>query len=86
MTNATTATAKRQPWMKFYPTDWQADGELGACSLTARGLWIELISLMHRSEKYGFLLISGRLPTPRALSLLTRCDLKTFNSAVKNWR
>lgn len=57
------------PWMKFYPQDWRADEKLRMCSLAARGLWIEIMSLMHRSEKYGFLLISGRVPSDAQLAM-----------------
>jgi hypothetical protein len=43
------------PWLKFYPTDWRGDPLLRRCSLPARGLWIELIGLMHGSAEYGHL-------------------------------
>lgn len=37
------------PWLKFYPTDWRSDPALKMCSLAARGLWIEMIALMHEA-------------------------------------
>ena len=43
------------PWFKFYPSDWRGDPLLRRCSLPARGLWIELIGLMHGSAEYGHL-------------------------------
>jgi hypothetical protein len=55
--------------MKFYPQDWRADEKLRLCSLAARGLWIEMLALMHRSERYGQLLISGRVPTDGQLAV-----------------
>lgn len=58
------------PWMKFYPQDWRADEKLRMCSLAARGLWIEMLALMHRSERYGHLLVSGRVPTDAQLAVL----------------
>lgn len=57
------------PWLKFYPQDWRADEKLRLCSLSARGLWIEMLALMHRSERYGQLLISGRVPTDAQLAV-----------------
>ena len=57
------------PWMKFYPQDWRADEKLRLCSLAARGLWIEMLAIMHRSERYGQLLISGRVPTDAQLAV-----------------
>lgn len=58
-----------QPWMKFYPQDWRADEKLRMCSLAARGLWIEMLAIMHRSERYGQLLIGGRVPTDAQLAV-----------------
>lgn len=57
-----------RPWMKFYPADWQSDEGLGQCSLMARGLWIELIAIMHKSEPYGHLLIGNHVPTEKQLA------------------
>lgn len=56
--------------MKFYPSDWRADPMLRVCSIAARGLWMELLALMHESERYGHLLINGKEPTERQLSAL----------------
>lgn len=58
-----------QPWLKFYPQDWRSDEKLRLCSLAARGLWIEMLSLMHRAERYGQLLIGGVAPTPEQLAV-----------------
>lgn len=56
------------PWLKFHPQDWRADERLRLCSLAARGLWLEMMCIMHRSEKYGFLLIAGKTPTDTQLA------------------
>lgn len=58
-----------KPWMKFYPQDWRADEKLRMCSLAARGLWIEMLAIMHRSERYGQLLVNGRVPTDAQLAV-----------------
>lgn len=58
-----------QPWMKFHPQDWRADEKLRLCSLAARGLWIEMLAIMHRSERYGHLLIGGVAPTDAQLAI-----------------
>lgn len=59
-----------QSWFKFYPSDWRADPALRMCSLAARGLWIELISLMHEAEPYGHLVVGGVEPTPAQIGAL----------------
>jgi len=49
------------PWMKFYPTDWRGDQGLRAVSLAARGLWIEMLMIMHECNPYGYL-VQGTRP------------------------
>jgi 5-methylcytosine-specific restriction endonuclease McrA len=46
--------------MKFYPADWRADAMLRLCSIAARGLWAEMMCIMHEAERYGSLLVNGR--------------------------
>lgn len=46
--------------MKFYPSDWRADAMLRLCSIAARGLWAEMMCLMHDAEPYGSLLVNGK--------------------------
>lgn len=63
-----------RPWLKFYPQSWRSDEMLRNCSLAARGLWIEMIALMHTSERYGFLLINGKAPSDRQLQRQTGAE------------
>lgn len=58
------------PWMKFYPGDWRSDPKLRMCSIAARGLWIEMLALMHEAKPYGHLVISGQTPTAAQLAVL----------------
>lgn len=60
----------KNPWMKFYPPDWRADPALRMCSLAARGLWVELIALMHDADPYGHLVVGGRTPTDAQIAML----------------
>jgi hypothetical protein len=48
------------PWMKFYPRDWRGDQALRAVSLSARGLWVEMLTIMHEASPYGHLILGGR--------------------------
>lgn len=50
----------QRPTFQFYPGDWQRDAGLRACSVGARGCWLEMICIMHQSEPYGHLRINGR--------------------------
>jgi hypothetical protein len=49
-----------RPAFQFYPGDWQRDAALRSCSVGARGLWIEMICIMHQAEPYGHLVVNGR--------------------------
>lgn len=57
------------PWMKFYTSDWRSDPALRMCSLAARGLWIEMICVMHEAKPYGHLLINGHSLTDAQLAV-----------------
>jgi len=59
-----------QPWIKFYPRDWRGDQALRVVSLAARGLWIEMLSIMHEGQPYGHLTIGGQPCTDDNLARL----------------
>jgi hypothetical protein len=44
-----------RPSFQFYPADWRNNAKLRRCSWAARGVWIELIGLLHDSDNYGIL-------------------------------
>lgn len=58
------------PWMKFYPSDWRADPMLRLCSMAARGLWVEMLCVMHEATPYGSLLVNGRRLDKKQLAAL----------------
>lgn len=56
LTTPTLATENRPvatalPFVKFFPADWLADERLRLCSLAARGLWVDMLCLMHRNQQ-----------------------------------
>ena len=56
-----------QPFLKFFHRDWLADSALRMCSRAARGLWIDMLSLMADAEEFGVLPF-GVNDAPEALS------------------
>lgn len=60
----------KRPSFQFYPADWRSDAGLKLCSLQARGLWIEMICIMHAAEPYGHLCAAGRPLDARDLARL----------------
>jgi hypothetical protein len=67
------------PWFKFFPTDWRADPALRMCSPAARGVWIDMICLMHEATPYGHLLINGHCPTDAQLAVLLGMPPEQFS-------
>lgn len=67
---ASTLKNPKQPWLKFYPSDWRADQTLRICSLAARGLWMECLCVMHQAEPYGHLVVNGQPVTDAHLAML----------------
>lgn len=58
------------PWIKFYPRDWRGDQALRVVSLAARGLWMEMLCVMHEASPYGHLLVGGQPLSGAALARL----------------
>lgn len=66
----------KRPAFQFYPADWIKDLGLKACSVGARGLWIEMLCLAHESEKYGYLVINGRPMSDAQIAASARAPTK----------
>ncbi len=80
---------RRKPWMKFYPADWQADEGLRQCGAAARGVWIELIAIMHKAETYGHLLIAGTSPSDAEIARAIAMEARTVRAGIaelERWR
>lgn len=57
----------KRPAFQFYPGDWQRDTALRCCSVAARGLWIDMLCIMHQGEPYGHLTVKGTPLEPQSL-------------------
>lgn len=75
-----------QPWIKFYPRDWRGDQALRAVSLTARGLWIEMLSVMHEGTPYGHLTIGDQPCTDAALARLVGTSVEEVQALLVELR
>lgn len=60
----------KRPAFQFYPADWRKDAALQLCSIQARGLWIDMLCLMHEAEPYGHLVAAGAGIEPAGLARL----------------
>jgi hypothetical protein len=70
------------PWMKFYPSAWRSDPALRMCSIMARGVWIEMICIMHEAVPRGSLLINGKAPNDRQIAGNCGCSTKEVSAAI----
>jgi hypothetical protein len=44
-----------RPAFQFYPADWRLNANLRRCSAAARGVWVDVLCLLHDSDEYGVL-------------------------------
>lgn len=44
-----------RPWMPFYTADWLSNVKLKRCTHEEKGVWMDILCLMHESEEYGVL-------------------------------
>lgn len=64
----------KRPSLQFYVKDYRDDASLRLCSLAARGLWIEMICIMHMAERYGHLVAGGKAVSAQGLARLVGAD------------
>jgi hypothetical protein len=48
------------PAFQFYPGDWRKDPGIQSLTLEQRGAWLEMMCLMHESERRGYLMLNGK--------------------------
>lgn len=72
----------KRPFLKFYPSDWRSDPALKLCSLSARGLWMEMLCLMHEAEPYGHLKVRGVPLDASALAALVGASEESVRACL----
>ncbi len=45
----------KRPSFQFYPSDWVGNSNLKRCTHAEKGVWLEIMCLLHDSEEYGLL-------------------------------
>jgi len=73
----------RAPAFQFFAGDWLRDPALRACTLGARGLWIDIIAYMHQAEPYGHLTVGGMPVTDQVLARMVGADLRQVRRALR---
>ena len=70
----------KRPSFQFYPGDWLNDIALRLCSIGARGLWIDILCLMHQGHPYGYLKIKDKILDEEDVATITRINFEEMKS------
>ena len=70
--------SKKLPALQFYPGDWRKDPGVQSLDYFERGVWLEILLMMHESEERGVLLLNGKpMSIDRLSTLLGLVNQKT---------
>jgi hypothetical protein len=70
------------PAFQFYPADWRKDPSVQSLSYHDRGVWFEILCLMHESEQRGKLLLGGQPMPETALARLLGLDKQNLTNTL----
>ena len=71
-------------WVKWHFSKWRNEPTLRMCSLSARGLWADLLAIMHECEPYGHLVINGQKPSAKQIaSMVGMTSEREVTTALK---
>lgn len=70
------------PAFQFYPADWRKDPGVQSLSFHDRGIWFEILCLMHESEQRGRLLLNGKAMPDEALARLLGLDKQILTKTL----
>jgi len=72
----------KMPAMQFYPADWRKDLAVQSLDYFERGVWFEILCLMHESSERGVLLLNGQAMPDEVIARLLGLDIQTFNQTA----
>ena len=72
----------RLPAFQFYPADWRKDPGVQSLDFETRGIWWEIICLLHESDERGVLLLNGQPMPEGALCRLLGLDNQKLTTAL----
>lgn len=72
----------KRPSFQFYPADWLTKIELRMVSVAARGLWIDMICIMHQGEPYGYLKVKGKVISKDKLGVFLGVEAGVVESCL----
>lgn len=73
---------EKDPWSKFYWSDWLADPKLKLCSLSAQGLWIRLCCIAAEAVPIGYVVLEGNILGPKDIASECGKPLREVEAAL----
>ncbi len=74
----------KMPAFQFYPADWRKSPDVQALSFFDKGIWIEILCLMHESEKRGYLIINGHAMSDEIISNILGLQITEWQRSKDN--
>jgi hypothetical protein len=71
------------PAIQFYPGDWRKDVGVQSLSYHDRGVWFEMLMLMHESEVRGKLMLGGKAMSDEILASVLRIRIEVLTETIK---
>lgn len=72
------------PAIQFYPGDWRKDMGVQSLSYHDRGVWFELLMLMHQSERRGVLVLNGLPMSDESIGRMLGLDNQILTTTLTN--
>lgn len=72
------------PAFQFYPADWRKDPAVQSLSYNDRGVWFEMLCIMHESSERGKLLLNGKPMPLEVLARLLGLDKQALSNAIES--
>lgn len=70
------------PALQFYPGDWRKDPGVQSLTYEERGIWIEILFLMHESDSRGTLTLNGHPISDERLAILLKLDKQKITTVI----
>jgi hypothetical protein len=74
--------ANKIPSFQFYPSDWRSDNGVQSLNYYERGVWFEMLCLMHESEQRGKLILNGKPMPEESLARLLSLDKQALSKTL----
>jgi len=74
--------SKKLPAIQFYPGDWKRDPCVQSLGFHDRGVWLEMLFLMHESDERGVLILNGKPMSDQALANCIGLDKQILTTTL----